>query len=200
MSNAAQIYLMRHGRIDQFFPHRFIGQLDLPLSLEGEKQAMRINRVLRDVSFNRVYSSPLTRSIRTACIVSGYDVHDIEVVPDFTEINLGDWEGLSVDEVRKRFPGEYEKRGADMANYRPSNGESFVDVALRSFPAFMQIVTENSGPLLIVAHAGVNRVLLSRLLQFPFKDLLQIPQDYCCLNIIKGNKNGWHVDPFGQTE
>lgn len=200
MTKAAQIYLMRHGHIGPYLPHRFIGQLDLPLSLEGEKQALRMHRFLQDISFNRVYSSPLVRSIRTACIVSGYEAHHIEVVPDFFEINLGDWEGLSVDEVRERFPGEYEKRGADMANYRPLHGENFVDVARRSFPAFKQIVTENSGPLLIVTHAGVNRVLLSRLLQLPLKDLLQIPQDYCCLNIIKENNDGWHVDSFIPAE
>ena len=90
--------------------------------------------------------------MQTAVLVGGILPASVQQVESFNEINLGAWEGLTVNEVRRRFPGEYDERGRD-----------------RNF----------FGPLLVVAHAGVNRVLLSRLQQRPLRQLLEIPQDYC---------------------
>lgn len=192
------IYLLRHGQIEQFRPRRFVGQLDLPLTEAGKIQARNLRDFLKDIKFSRIFTSPLHRTVQTAQIVAGNRAVDITPVAALAEISLGAWEGLTVAEVRERFPGEYEKRGEDLAHYRPAGGESFADLARRSLPAFTRLAREHAGPLLVVAHAGVNRVLLASLQQLPLKDLLLIPQEYCCLNIISVDNGSWHVDAINK--
>jgi len=80
--------------------------------------------------------------------------------------------------------GEYEKRGADMVYYRPPAGECFADVAARVIPLFEEIVRYSSGNLLIVGHAGVNKVILCHILGMPLENLFRLRQDYSCLNVI----------------
>lgn len=192
------IYLMRHGRIEQFRPRRYLGQTDLPLTLPGKRQAWQMHDLLKDIGFVKIFSSPLRRALETAAIVSGRRSWDIETIPALAEISLGTWEGLTVEEVRRRYPGQYEARGADLANYRPPEGESFADLAARCLPVLTDLALENPGPLLVVAHAGVNRVLLSRMQGLPLADLFAIPQDYGCLNIVRLENGEWRVETVNQ--
>jgi alpha-ribazole phosphatase len=198
MQPKTQIYLLRHGQIEQSEPRRFIGQRDLPLTSVGESQARDMAQTLANIRFSRIFSSPLTRAVQTATIIAAEQTQPVTTIPELAEINLGSWEGLSVEEVRRRFPGQYEKRGKDLAHFRPPDGESFDDLAQRSFPCLTRLVINNPGPLLIVAHAGVNRVLVSRIQNLPLADLLLIPQDYCGLNSIRWEESCWHVDAINR--
>ncbi|MDD2467803.1 MAG: histidine phosphatase family protein [Desulfobulbus sp.] len=184
------IYLLRHGEIDKSSPRRFLGQTDLPLNQNGINQAKRLGQVLADIPFSRFFSSSLSRAMQTATFVSGRSTSEIVTVDAFREIDLGTWEGLTVAEVRQRFPNAYEERGLHMGTFRPLRGESFAEVAARALPVLQKIANKHRGPTLIVAHAGVNRAILSCLQDLPFDDLLQIPQDYCGVNILqhKGEK------------
>jgi len=177
------IYLLRHGEIDKPAPRRFLGQSDLPLNDNGIRQAMALGEQLKSVEFSQVFCSPLQRAVQTAALVSGINPDALEQIAALKEINLGAWEGLTVAEVRARFPGAYKQRGLALENFRPKDGESFGDLAARCCPALLAL-TKVPGPLLIVAHAGVNRVLLSRLRRQPLQQLLEIPQDYCAVNLL----------------
>jgi probable phosphoglycerate mutase len=178
------IYLIRHGEIDNTEPRSFLGWTDPPLNDKGISQALALRKLLQDIPFTGIFSSPLQRAMQTAILVGGILPASVQQVEQFKEINLGTWEGLTVDEVRHRFPGEYEQRGRDMEFFRPESGESFADLAVRSYPVLLSLAKTFIGPLLVVAHAGVNRVLLSRLQQRPLHRLLEIPQDYCAINIL----------------
>jgi probable phosphoglycerate mutase len=80
-----------------------------------------------------------------------------------------------------------------MAGYRPPGGESFADLSDRVLPAFERVVRESEGDLLIVGHAGVNRVILSRLLGMPLAHLFRLGQGYGCLNILESDADAWIV-------
>ncbi len=188
------IYLLRHGEIDKPVPRRFLGQTDLPLSDKGIRQAMVLGEHLASIAFTHVFSSPLQRAVQTAALVSGRTADSITPLAALMEINLGAWEGLTVAEVHSRFPGAYEQRGLDLEKFRPMQGESFGDLADRCFPALLALAEDHRGPLLIVAHAGVNRVVLSQLLHQPLQRLLEIPQDYCGVNILSHTDGHLQVD------
>ncbi len=188
------IYLIRHGEIDTFSPRRFLGQTDLPLNENGIRQAMDLRERLKNISFSHVVSSPLQRAVQTATLVSGRAPEALHIIERLKEINLGAWEGLSVDEVRSRFPGDYEQRGQDLEFFRPEKGESFADLATRCYPTLLALANKCPGPLLVVGHAGVNRVLLSLLQQKPLRKLFDIPQDYCGVNILRCNSKDIIVD------
>ena len=178
------ICLLRHGAIDRSPPRRFLGQTDLALNDHGIRQARGLGEQLRSIPFRHVCCSPLQRAVQTAALVSGRDPAAIEPLGALKEINLGAWEGLTVAEVCARFPGAYEQRGLDLENFRPPGGESFGDLANRCLPALFALAEKAPGPVLIVAHAGVNRVLLSRLLHRPLQRLLEIPQHYGAVNLL----------------
>ena len=187
------IFLLRHGAIDNPPPRRFLGRTDLPLNADGLRQARDLGRWLGAIPFRRVCASPLARAVETAALVSGRPAAAIERIDALVEIDLGAWEGLSLAEVQVRFPGEYEQRGQDLAAYRTPGGESFSEVADRACPALADLARDMPGPLLVVAHMGVNRVVLSRLLGRPLALLLDIPQAYLAVNVLCAGPQGLEV-------
>jgi len=190
------IYLLRHGEIDKPSPRSFLGQTDLPLNENGMRQARALREKLKNIRFSAVFSSPLQRAVQTAALVGGIGPEAVLRIEEFKEINLGTWEGLTVDEIRKRYPGAYEQRGENFEFFRPEGkgAESFADLACRCYPALLALTKNHSGPLLVVAHAGVNRVLLSRLQKLPLQKLLEIPQEYCAVNILRGSLENLQVE------
>jgi probable phosphoglycerate mutase len=189
------IYLIRHGEIDRPASRTFIGQTDLSLNDNGIRQAQVLHEQLKNIPFSGIFTSPLQRAVQTAVLVSGHSAESLHLIEQFQEINLGAWEGLTVDEVRKRFPGDYEQRGQDLEFFRPQGGgESFADLSVRCYPPLLGLAKAHQGPLLVVAHAGVNRVLISRLQQKPLQQLLEIPQDYCGINILSCNSGQLKVE------
>ncbi len=180
-----EIYLVRHGAIQpQGNIKRYIGQMDLPLSAEGVRQAEALQQRLRQVPISAIFCSDLQRSVETARIIAAPHGLDPGARPDLREIALGAWEGLSFAQVQQMFPQSYEERGRDLVLFRPPGGESFLDCALRVIPALYDMLQLTSGNLLIVGHAGVNRILLSQLMGNPAETLFDIAQDYGCLNLI----------------
>ena len=189
----SEIYLIRHGEITQSSPRRFVGQSDLPLTDHGRKQMRQVAEYLGGKGVSRLLCSPLSRCVESAGIVGLALGLRPELVPDLREIGLGVWEGLTVDEVRERFPGDYEARGRDLAGFRPAGGESFTDVERRAWAAFAAVSKSNS-PQAIVAHGGVNRVLLCRILGMPLENLFRLGQDYACVNVVRTGRDGFCVE------
>ncbi|MCE5334406.1 MAG: histidine phosphatase family protein [Desulfobacteraceae bacterium] len=179
------ICLARHGSIRPPSDRkRFIGQLDLPLNGDGILQAELLAEALRDFPLSAIFCSDLKRSADTARAVAEH--HRIEFTRrrDLREIALGRWEGLGFDEVIRDFPAEFKARGSDIVHCPPPGGESFFDCALRVISAFYDILNSTRGDILIVGHAGVNRIILSQVLGRSLDGLFGIDQEYGCLNLI----------------
>lgn len=180
------IYLIRHGEIPQARPHRFVGQQDLPLTDNGRAQLGRVALFLASRAVDRVITSPLARCRQSSEIICKFlGLCPARPVSELREIGLGAWEGQTVAEVRARFPGEYEARGRDIAGFRPYGGESFADLLHRAWPAWLSATGKADERLAIVAHAGVNRVLLCRILGMPLENLFLLEQDLACVNILQ---------------
>ena len=178
------IYLLRHGEIKGASTKRFIGQTDVVLSQTGLDQAASWQKYFSHIHLDHVFASPLSRTVATAKIVSGRTGDALIRVNAFKEIHLGEWDGKTFAEIKRDFPDQWEERGKDITGYRPPGGESFHDLSRRVLPAFNKIALENSGNILMIAHAGVNRMILFHLLGKAIKDIFSIPQAYGCLNII----------------
>ncbi|MEF3698042.1 histidine phosphatase family protein [Desulfolutivibrio sp.] len=199
-----RVWLFRHGELPQVSPRRFVGQSDISLSETGRRQAGYWASALARVPFALAVASDLSRCLETARIMlHGRDI-PLRLEPRWREIGLGEWEGLTVAQVRERFPGCYEARGADLAGFRPAGGESFADVQARAGAALAALVSEvgedreaggadatlgdrDGGwiEVLAVAHGGVNRTFLCGLLGMPLANLFRLGQDYGCLNLLE---------------
>ncbi len=183
--NKSQIYLLRHGEVDRHYAGRYVGQVDAPLSDKGVEQARYWRHQLDVSSFSLIYCSDLTRSRKTAEIIAGNSLHSVKIIPSLREISLGEWDGVLIDEIRARFPIQWQERGNDMEGFRPPGGESFADLAIRVIPTFRTILDQvEQSPALIVGHAGVNRVILCHVLGMSLSNITRISQDYGNLNII----------------
>lgn len=180
-----RIYLVRHGAVEFAASGKhYIGQLDLALSAQGVGQAESLREKLRYVSLSAVFCSDLARSVATAKIVA--EPHGLPAEPKkaLREISLGSWEGLSFNEVCTRDREAYEERGRDIVNFRPPGGESFFDCTCRVIPALFDILRSTRGDILIVGHAGINRILLCHAMGKALENLFEIKQDYGCLSVI----------------
>ena len=168
--------------------------MDPDLSPSGVRQAEELGRALRRFPIRAVFSSDLRRAVRTADVIArGRDCRP-ETVTDLREIALGEWEGMTFSEVRARYPEEYHRRGQDLAGYRTPGGESFADLQQRVLPAFTSAVERAGGDLVIVAHAGVNRVILCHLLRRPLQELFSIPADHARASIVVEDGGSYRVD------
>ena len=190
------IYLLRHGEIPQNFPRRFIGQTEMALTDRGQEQARWWRGKLAGVPFEAVYSSDLGRCRHTADIVT--DGGEVTLEPRLREITLGSWEGLSVEEVQERFPDQWEARGADLAGYRPDDGESFDDLLARALPALEEIADRHSGPVLVVTHAGVIHALVSMALGLDLQNLFNFAVDYASLSLLERRDGSWVLGSLNQ--
>lgn len=188
------VFLVRHGKLE--IPdgqRRYIGQLDLPLSLEGRDQACTLQRRLSKADIQAVFASDLSRSLETGRIIAkGLDVPLIQH-RNLREIALGEWEGMSFADISRRFPREFERRGQDIGYYRIPGGESFSDCSKRVTAAFYDILDSSQGNILFAGHAGSNRLILCHLLGMPLANLFRVAQDYGCLNAIQTSRTGFQV-------
>ena len=185
------VLLIRHGLLSENAEDCFLGAADAPMSSAGEAQIQELTQRLRlRVTLDAIYCSDLSRSRRTAELLTcGPDI-PIHVRPALREIDLGDWQGLSRREVAVRQPDAYAARGRDIVNFRPPGGESFADLALRVLPCWRDVVEDSAAEVIAIAgHAGVNRVILCHLLGTPLANLFRIAQRPACVDIVEWRKN-----------
>jgi alpha-ribazole phosphatase len=178
------IYLMRHG--ETAVGKKFIGQTDIPLTPKGQAQMAPWKPFFEDIGMEAVYCSELKRSIDSAEILRKTRDPGMKISSELKEIHLGRWEGEEMAVVKSRRPEQWEARGRDMDVFKPPGGESFLDVSHRVIPFFEGLARKfQDKHILIMGHAGVNRVILSHILGMPIRNLFRLEQAYACLNIIE---------------
>jgi len=188
------IYLMRHGQIEGYQEKRYNGQSNVALTGLGKEQSERTCARLADIALDAVYSSDLDRSLYCARLIA--ERHDLGVVVEeaLREINFGDWEGRTWVELQEAYPLDWQKRLQDLTNYQVPGGESLQDAADRIRPVITRILEKHpNGDVALVAHGGVNRIVLLDAIGAALEQAFSIEQDYGCMNIIDYLDDGHSV-------
>ena len=180
------LYLIRHAQPEGDGVPRFLGQGNPPLSPRGRAEARRLGAYLRPFPPEAVYCSPLLRGVETARFLTPSPTP----VPGLEEIDLGAWEGLPRAEVRARFPELYAARGRDNAHCAPPGGVRFTQAAARAWAALSALLASTRGDLAVVGHAGIHRTILCTALHRPLGTLLDIPQHYCGVSVLRVTEDG----------
>ena len=165
----------------------------------GIQQSRLLQRLLDQKDIQTVYCSDLERSVQTAKIIAENKSMNINQVQDLKEIAMGEWEGRSFAEIARRYPDHFQARASDAAYYKTPGGESYAECGQRVLKAFRAILTKTTGNVLIVGHAGTNRVLLCHVLGLPLSNLLRMGQNYGCLNIIQCTSAGYQLKLMNYT-
>lgn len=180
-----RLYLVRHGELTTSRDWRFVGHSDVGMTEEGVAQIRRLAVRLQREHIDVILCSDLHRTVHSARVIAEVLGLQPSVDPCFRELHLGLWEGLTRDEIVQRFPCEYEKRTRAIATYRIEGGESFEDLQHRVIPRLNDVLREHRGKkILLVAHGGVNRVIICNSLGLALDNLIRIDQAYGCMNII----------------
>lgn len=163
MSESARscaLLVLRHGESTWNAALRWQGWADPPLSDQGERQAEAAVARLADAGLTSVASSNLARACQTAEILAaGLRLRPVTVDPDLRERSVGEWEGLTVDEIEAGWPGQ-------MTAYRerripsPPGGEDAPTLMARTSAALGRLARAHPGErVLVVSHGGVIRTL-----------------------------------------
>ncbi len=186
------LYLIRHGSTEGDGLRRYKGSLDVPLSGEGEKEMERAAAFVKaslDSKYRKldaIYSSDLRRATRSAEILAAVLGGNPVAVPGFRERHFGKWEGLTFEEIEERWPDAFGAWAADPLNHSPLEGESTLQVSERVERAMDEILgNHNGGEVAIVAHGGVNRAILCRLMGVPLENIFRIEQDHGAVSIVE---------------
>ncbi len=191
---ATRVYLIRHGQVVNHHEYRYNGHSDVDITPTGVLQMNRLADFLSTHPIEAMYSSDLQRAVKGARIISKVLGIEPVKVHALRELHLGRWEGLTREEASERFPEEAGFRFKDLATDKVKGGESLLDLRERVLPALKEILERHRGKkLCIVAHGGVNRVILAEAMGLPIENFFRIEQDYGCLNIIDCFDDGVQV-------
>ena len=185
------LYLIRHGETEGGEVRRYKGTIDVPLSEKGVSQMEQVSKYIVEKGgkgglMSAVYCSDLTRAIRSAEIVA--EPHSLKpiIISSLRERNFGLWEGMSFDEIREKYPLEFDAWAGNPLKFSPMEGESTLAMRDRVMQAMSEIMeNHNKENIAIVAHGGVNRIILCHILGIPLENIFRIEQDYGAVNIIE---------------
>lgn len=147
------LYVVRHGATEWSVSGRHTGSTDLPLLAEGEQQAIDAGKLLCDVDFSMVLTSPLQRARRT-CELAGL-ADRAEIDPDLHEWDYGDYEGITTAQIRETVPGW------TVWSAPCPGGETAEQVAARA-DRVIERVRSQSGTAAVFSHGHFLRVLAAR--------------------------------------
>lgn len=158
------IVLVRHGATTWNHSKRAQGQADVDLNEAGHRQAIAAAEELSHVPVTAVYASDLQRAYKTAEPIARAHGVEVRTDPAFREIDQGEWEGLHVDEIRRRWPELWGP--ARHYSARPG-GESPAQVRERALAGIERVVREHpQGTVVVVSHGGTIRWISAEALDY----------------------------------
>lgn len=180
-----RVFLLRHGEVEGHGEARYNGQQDVALTPRGLKHYQQLVERLRSRPVQAVYSSDLARCFQGAEMLAAAYGLVPTALQELRELHAGEWEGRPWSELQTRYPKEWQARLDDIVHYRIPGGENLLDLRQRARSAVAQIISRHSGQeLIVVAHGGVNRVLLLDALGAPLERVFSLSQFYGCVNIL----------------
>ncbi len=183
----SRIFLIRHGETNWNKEGRFQGQIDIPLNSNGKNQAKKAFEFLKEINFNKAFSSSMKRPYETAQIILQKNPDlEIKKIDSLMEISHGLWEGKLEAEIKDGWPSLLKKWHEKPDEVVMPQGESIKDVSKRSVKAFTEICAfqEDNDLTLLVAHDAVNKTLLCDFLGIDCSNIWMIKQGNGGITII----------------
>ena len=197
-----KLILVRHGHVEGISPERFRGRAELPLTelgrREAESTARRIAATWRPAA---IYTSPMSRCIDTGAAIGKPLGLSASAMPGLNDIDYGDWQGLTADQARARWPDELDTwyRHPDWAVI--PRGETLQQVLTRAVAALREVIRNHpDDTIVLVAHDSVNRVLLLHALELPLSRYWRFKQNPCCINELDLSADGFTILGINQTD
>ena len=186
VSNSTTIELLRHGELEG--GDIFRGSTDDALTDNGWQQMVS---ALGDKSeWDIIITSSLSSCREFAEVIAQDEEIDLEVNKQLTEIDFGDWEDQTLDDIMKEDSGLLNSWWQSPTQVTPPNGEDFHDFRSRVLKAFKEILREYKGKnILIITHSGVIRIILMSILGMQDESLFRLNVDYASFSKVRIDHN-----------
>jgi broad specificity phosphatase PhoE len=182
-----RIVLIRHGQIEWNRVERFRGRADVPLNETGLAQAEATGkRVAAQWQPAAVYSSPLSRAVKTADAIAGRLGLPVRIHAGIADIDYGQWQGLTPDEAQERWTEIYHAWYNAPHTARTPGGKTLDEIRVRAMKAVSEITARHTGQTAaLVSHTVVNRVILLAVLGLGHDRFWRLRQDTCAINVFE---------------
>ena len=153
-----KIILFRHGESIGNAKKIYLGHTDLDLSENGYAQARAAAEYFKNEKISAIYSSDLKRAYHTA--MEHAKLRSIDVIPsqELREVHVGEWEGVYLDEVRAKWPVEFDVEWKQkFGSSTPPGGEPVFNAGKRMHDKLLSIAKSEDGKIMVAAHAAVIR-------------------------------------------
>jgi broad specificity phosphatase PhoE len=197
-----KLILTRHGHVEGISPERFRGRAELPLTELGRREAeMTAARIAASWRPAAIYTSPMGRCVATGAAIAKPLGLAPSAILRLNDIDYGDWQGLTRDEARARWPAELDLWYAHPDWAAIPNGESLQQVLTRAVAALRDIVRRHpDDTVVLVSHDSVNRVLLLHALELPLSRYWRFRESPCCINELDLGADGFTILGINQTD
>jgi broad specificity phosphatase PhoE len=158
----------------------------------------KVAAALIDEQFDVVITSKLRRTLVAAGVIAP-NVRLISI-EGFNEINFGEWEGLTRDEIRMRDPVAYAQWCERVHEFVYPSGDSVGAFRSRVVATFRQLLPEMPERTLIVAHKGVISAIVANLLELTPEQRLQWAVDLASVHVLERSTHGWRAGVINRTD
>jgi phosphoserine phosphatase len=197
-----RIILVRHGQTQWNLVEHFRGQADIPLNETGRMQAETVSqRVVRQWSpVAAVYASPLSRAVKTAEAIARPFGLDVQITSGLLDMDFGQWQGLTVDAVRARWPELGSAWYRVPHTVHVPDGETLADVRTRGMAAVHELCARHADQTIVmVGHNAINRVILLGVLGLRNECFWHIGQDPCAINVFEFAEDAFTLVSLNDT-
>ena len=165
-----KLILVRHALTVDNQKSRLSGHIDSSISDEGKEQIDKITNYLKDFDIDKIYTTTSSRTKDTVKKLS--ELKSIEIIEkeSLKEISFGDFEGLTFDEIKDKYPKEFQDMIEKGYEYKYPNGESLIDSYNRVCIELDNIISNNDDrTILICSHGGTIRNIITYLISNSYK-------------------------------
>ena len=175
-----KIYIMRHGETAWNAENRILGSTDMPLNEKGRAQAREAAEKMKDIRFDVIFTSCLSRSMETGLAVAAFQDCPVIHEPCLNEHDFGEFEGK--DRGSEFYQSEKRK-----CFKRYPGGESFLDVAARVYPFIRNLLSDpdmQDKTVLVTSHGGICRVITSYFRDMENEEFVSFAMPNCGYELI----------------
>lgn len=190
-----RLILVRHGETPWNVTLQYQGQANVPLNERGREQALRAAARLTRYGITRLYSSDLARAWQTAEVIGTTIGLTPVAIPELREIDVGQWEGFTPEELYRRFPDHMAEYRRDPARTVRLGGESYAQLQARALIALQQIQDQHQPGDIVaaVSHGGTIRALLCHVIGLDLDRFGRMWIDNGSLTELRLGRNGWRL-------
>ncbi len=168
-----EIYIIRHGKTPWNVDRLLQGGTDVELNEDGRNLAIKTGQGLKDIYFDKIYSSPLKRALETAELIRGNRDIPIETDDRLREISFGSREGERAMAVKDDPNDSFYFFFHAPEKYDPLDGESFQSIMERTKSFLTEVVEplqDKYERIMIVGHGAMNKGLMCHILNHGIED------------------------------